>query len=221
MTHPDPQNPDAPRWQRRPEERPDEILDAALGVFGRCGFARARLEEVASEAGVSKGTLYRYFDSKEDLFRAMVRAKIVSCVVAGEEYVRQYYGSATELLVDLMRRLWETARRPEVLGIARLVQGELGQFPELARFYFDEVILPSRRLFEQALERGLASGEFRQLPSGVAARGIASLLVHSAQSQVFFTLYDPNSLGDEPLLEGIVDLVLDGVRARPTAATTD
>ncbi|HEU4700315.1 MAG TPA: TetR/AcrR family transcriptional regulator [Gemmatimonadales bacterium] len=221
MSHPDPRPPETPRWQRRPEERPEEILDAALGVFGRCGFAPARLEEVAREAGVSKGTLYRYFASKEDLFRAMVRAKVVTCVVAGEEYVRQYYGSATELLVDLMRRLWETVSRPEVIRIARLVQGELGRFPELARFYYEEVILPSRRLFEQALERGLASGEFRQLAHAATARAIASLLVHSAQSQAFFSVYDPNALDGERLFEGIVDLVLDGVRARPPAVTTD
>ena len=77
----------SPRWQRRPEDRPDEILDAATTVFGEQGFARTRLEDVAKRAGVSKGTLYLYFDSKESLFREMVRRNVVS-VVAEERFLR-------------------------------------------------------------------------------------------------------------------------------------
>ena len=68
----------SPRWQRRPEARPDEILDAAFAVFGETGFARAKIDDVARLAGVSKGTVYLYFDSKESLFREMVRAKVVA-----------------------------------------------------------------------------------------------------------------------------------------------
>jgi AcrR family transcriptional regulator len=210
---PSPSSP--PRWQRRPEARPDEILDAALAVFGESGFARAKLDDVARLAGVSKGTLYLYFDSKESLFREMVRAKVVASLAEAEVYVRTYEGPARALLVELIRRMYSRVRREQMTRIARLVQGELGHFPELARFYFDEVILRARRLVEQVLERGTATGEFRPSTNGFAARGLSSLLVHTAQVQCFFHHFDPQALTDEQAIEGLIDLYLHGVLAHP------
>ena len=148
----------SPRWQRRPEARPDEILDAALAVFGESGFARAKIEEVARLAGVSKGTVYCYFDSKESLFREMVRAKVVASLAEAEVFVRTYEGSARGLLAELIRRMYRRVRREEMMQLARVVQGELPHFPELARFYFDEVILRARRLIAQVLESLCAAG---------------------------------------------------------------
>lgn len=210
-----------PRWHRRPEARREEILDAAYAVFGEHGFARAKLDDVARRAGVSKGTLYLYFDSKETLFREMVRAKIVPCVVQGEELVRTHQGTARELLVALMDRMWSTVRTAEMARIGRLVKSELSNFPELARFYFDEVIGRSRRLFETALERGVASGEFRQGPHRFAPRAITSLLVHAGQYQCFFGALDPDAMSDEAVVDGVIDLVLNGVLARPAHRTKD
>jgi AcrR family transcriptional regulator len=210
---PSPSSP--PRWQRRPEARPDEILDAALAVFGESGFARAKLDDVARLAGVSKGTLYLYFDSKESLFREMVRAKVVASLAEAEVYVRTYEGPARALLIELIRRMYGRVRREQMTRIARLVQGELGHFPELARFYFDEVILRARRLVEQVLERGIATGEFRPSTSGFAARGLSSLVVHTAQVQCFFHHFDPQALTDEQAVEGLIDLYLHGVLAHP------
>lgn len=204
-----------PRWQRRPEARPDEIIDAALAVFGQSGFARAKLDDVARQAGVSKGTLYLYFDSKESLFREMVRARVVASLAEAEEFVRGYEGSSRELLVELVRRMYTRIRCEQMTRIARLVQGELGHFPELARFYFDEVILRARRLVGQVLDRGIATGEFRPSTNGFAARGLSSLLVHTAQVQCFYHVFDPHGLTDEQAVEGLIDLYLHGVLARP------
>jgi AcrR family transcriptional regulator len=204
-----------PRWQRRPEARADEILDAAQRVFGESGFARARLDDVARLAGVSKGTLYLYFDSKESLFREMVRAKVVASLAEAEAFVRTFDGSARALLVELIRRMYTRVRRDQMMQLARMVQGELPHFPELARFYFDEVILRARRLIEQVLERGVASGEFRPGASGFAARGLSSLLVHTAQVQCFFQRFDPQALTEEQAVEGLIDLYLHGVLAHP------
>ncbi len=204
-----------PRWQRRPEARPDEILDAALAVFGESGFARAKIEDVARLAGVSKGTVYLYYDSKEALFREMVRAKIVATLAEGEALVRTHEGSARALLVDLIRGMYVRVRDEGMTRIARVVQAELMYFPELARFYFDEVILRARRLIEQVLERGVATGEFRSTSHAFAARGLTSLLVHTAHVQCFFHVFDPQALGDEQALDGLLDLYLHGVLARP------
>jgi AcrR family transcriptional regulator len=204
-----------PRWQRRPEARPDEIIDAALAVFGESGFARAKLDDVARLAGVSKGTLYLYFDSKESLFREMVRARVVASLAEAEDFARGYEGSARDLMVQLVRWMYTRIRGEPMIRISRLVQSELSYFPELARFYFDEVILRARRLVEEVLERGTAAGEFRLSTNGFAARGLSSLLVHTAQLQCFYHSFDPRALSDEQAVEGLIDLYLHGVLARP------
>ena len=146
-----PTSPPAPRWQRRPEARPEEILDAALEVFGEQGYARARLEEVAQRAGVSKGTVYLYFDSKETLFREMVRAKAVAALRQGEAFAAAFQGSHRDLLVAFLERMYQLLREHKLSRISRLVQSELVGFPELAHFYTQEVILPARRLVESIL----------------------------------------------------------------------
>lgn len=219
MSQPPTSNPSTPRWQRRPEARPEEILDAAFATFGELGFARTKIEDVARLAGVSKGTVYLYFDSKEALFRAMVRARIVAPLAEAEEFVRSDQGPARVLLVELIRRTYARLRGDQMARIARIVQGELGSFPELARFYFDEVILRARRLFDSVLARGIETGEFRPEARAFAPRALSSLLVHTAQLQCFFRRCDPDALSDERMVEGLVDTVLHGVLARPAART--
>ena len=204
-----------PRWQRRPDARPEEILEAAKHVFGESGYAGTKLEDVARRAGVSKGTLYLYFDSKEALFREMVRAKVVTALAHAEETVRTFDGSSRELLVILVSSMYRRLRDDGMARVGRVVQAELPSFPELAQFYFEEVILRSRRLVSRVLERGVESGEFREVSHGFAARGLASLLVHTAQLQCFFHDFDPDQLSDEAALGGLVDLYLHGVLARP------
>lgn len=206
-----------PRWKRRPDARPAEILAAAAEVFGASGFARTRLEDVAHRARVSKGTLYRYFDSKDALFRAMVRASVVTRLAAVEEQVRTSEEPSRELLARLIRGMWDSMRDPTLAGIIRLVHSELHEFPELARFYFDEVIVRARRILQSVLDRGARRGEFRPDLHGFAARGIPLLMVISAQTQCFFAPLDPERLPDAQVLDGILDLSLNGVVARPPA----
>ena len=204
-----------PRWQRRPEARPEEILDAAQQVFGECGFARAKLDDVARLAGVSKGTLYLYFDSKETLFRAMVRAKIVALLAECEAMVESHSGSCRDLLVQLITGMFHSMRDHEIVKISRVAQAEFSSFPELAQFYFHEVIVRGRRLVAQVLERGIETGEFRAIPHGFGARALPSLLVHSVQVQSWFRPLDPEALSDDHTLEGLIDFCLHGVLARP------
>ena len=204
-----------PRWQRRPEARPEEILDAAQEVFGQSGFARAKLDDVARLAGVSKGTLYLYFDSKETLFREMVRAKIVALLEESEALVESHSGPCRDLLVQLITGMFHSMRNQEIVTISRVAQAEFASFPELAQFYFDEVIVRARRLVQKVLERGIQAGEFRAIPYGFGARALPSLLVHSVQVQCWFRQLDPEALTDEEALEGLIDFCLQGVLARP------
>jgi AcrR family transcriptional regulator len=208
-----------PRWQRRPEARPEEIVEAAMTVFGQSGYARAKIDDVARVAGVSKGTVYLYFDSKEALFREMVRTRIVAALAEAEQFVRDHDGSGRELLVEVIRRMYLRMRSDQMTQLARMVHSELPHFPELARFYFDEVILRARRLVAQVLARGEARGEFRPGASGFAARGLSSLLVHTAQMQCFFQRFDPQALTEDQAIEGLIDLYLHGVLAHPSDRT--
>lgn len=208
-----------PRWQRRPEARPEEILDAAHRVFGETGFARAKLDDVARLAGVSKGTLYLYFDSKETLFREMVRAKIVALLARSEALVESHSGSCRDLLVQVITGMFHSLRDQDIVRISRVAQAEFASFPELAQFYFQEVIVRARRLVEQVLQRGIRAGEFRPVSHGFGARALPSLLVHSVQVQSWFGELDPEALSDEEALEGLIDFCLNGVLARPDSPT--
>jgi hypothetical protein len=111
--------------------------------------------------------------------------------------------------------MYRRMRSDQMARISRLVHAELGNFPELAKFYFEEVILRARRLIEDVIRRGVEAGEFRAVPHGFAARGLCSLLVQTAQVQRFFHDIDPGALTEEQALEGLIDLYLYGVLARP------
>src|SRR5262245_12418339 len=200
-----------PRWQRRPESRPEEILDAALHVFGEQGFARTRLEDVAKRAGVSKGTLYLYFKSKEDLFREMARFCVSASLAEGEEFVRTFHGSTRDLLEQFIRRYWAKMNDPVNLRLVRVVHLELTNFPELARLYFQEVITQMRSLIQSIIQLGIERGEFRTVNSGFAARALQILCAQLAQYQHHFRAYDLHPMSHDELESGIIDLYLNGV----------
>jgi AcrR family transcriptional regulator len=210
-----------PRWQRRPESRPEEILEAALHVFGEQGFARTRLEDVARRAGVSKGTLYLYFKSKEDLFREMARACVSARVAEEEEFARTFEGSTRDLLEQFIRHYWAKMNEPANLRLVRVVNLELTNFPELARFFFQEVILRMRTLIQSIIDLGIERGEFRPVNSAFTARALQTLCAQLAQSQHVFRPYDSHPMSNADLESGIVDLYLNGVLQRPSSASRD
>jgi TetR/AcrR family transcriptional regulator len=148
---------------RRKEARPGELLDAALALFVEKGFAATRVEEVAARAGVSKGTLFLYFPSKEELFKAVVRENIAGRVLEGASEVAGYSGPTSELLAYLMQQWWARFGATKASGIAKLIISEASNFPELAHFYQDEVVTPCQELVRSVLQRGMARGEFREL----------------------------------------------------------
>ncbi len=150
-----------PRWERRKEARPAELLAAALDLFVERGYAGTRLDDVAARAGVSKGTLYLYFAAKEDLFKAVVRENIVSLISAKADAVAGHGGPSDALLADLISSWWHEFGSTRAGGISKLLMAESGNFPEIARFFLDEVIVPWHALLGSAVERGIARGEFR------------------------------------------------------------
>ena len=150
--------------RRRKEERPQELLSAALALFVEKGFAATRLDDVAARAGVSKGTVYLYFSSKEELFKAVIREGIIPALAEGESLVAGYSGDAAGLLREILLGWWRTVGGTPLAGIPKLMISEAGNFPETASYYYETVILRGRRLLGSVLQRGMAAGEFRNLP---------------------------------------------------------
>lgn len=207
-----------PRWRRLPEERPRQIMEAALEVFGDRGLAGARIEDIARLAGVSKGTVYLYFPTKEALFCAMVREKIGDTITRTEARIAEDGGTASDQLRTYLGALWASVRSPLFESLYRLVHGELHHFPNLLAFYIQEVSGRSMRVVEQILERGIAAGEFRALDASVAARMLHALVVKHGQ---WATQRDciPFLAGipDDRLLEQITDFYLHAIQATPAA----
>src|SRR4051812_3002410 len=165
----------SPKWRRCPEDRPEQIIQAALQVFGECGLANARLQDIAERAGVSKGTIYLYFPNKEELFREMIRQTAVAAIERAEQTVT--HGTPTVQLLTFMRGYWAFVRSPVFSTIYRLVLGELHQFPDLAKFYADNVVKRGLRLVADIVQRGIDAGEFREIDPMIAARMLAALTV--------------------------------------------
>jgi len=160
--------PVAPIRKRRKEARPAELLAAALDLFVARGFAATRLEDVAAQAGVSKGTLYLYFENKEALFKAVIREGIVPVLVENEEIAARHDGSTFALLKKLLDNWWTKIGLTAYAGIPKLMVAEATNFPDVAQFYYEQVISRGRALLGTALRRGMECGEFRTLEVEVA-----------------------------------------------------
>ena len=206
--------------RRRKDARPHELLDAALSLFVERGFAATRSEEVAARAGVSKGTLYLYFPSKEDLFKAVVRTYLSAPIAEGQALADNYVGSMADLLRTLIRILWTHIGLTDAGSICKVVIGEVRNFPDLAQFYLSEVIEPTHRLLAGTLQRGIDRGEFRPIPVDAAVPALIapSLLLALHKHSVGACPMCHAFPQDESLvIETQIDLVLDGLCRRPGA----
>lgn len=160
----------APRWRRRKEARPAEILAAALEIFGERGYEATRLVDVARRAGCTKGTIFLYYENKIELFKAAVREVMLPLVLETERLVEAHRGSSRELVEQLLRLRWDHMMRNRLSGLVKLMLAETRTYPELARFYNDEFIERNQALLRKVLENGIDRGEFRPMDVIQAAR---------------------------------------------------
>lgn len=202
-----------PRWERRKDARPQELLAAALELFVERGYASTRLEDVARRAGVSKGTLYLYFTNKEELFKAVVRENIVPALGEAEDIISSYEGHSADLLRLVMLGWWERLGATQASGIIKLVMAEAGNFPYLALFYQEEVINRSTIMISSMFERAIARGDFRPVDVSVMTQVlIAPMLMLITWKH---TIGPCNQGGLEPMafLEAFLDMALNGLLA--------
>jgi AcrR family transcriptional regulator len=158
------------RWRRRKEARPNEILDAALAVFAEKGFTAARMEDIAQRAGVTKGTIYLYFENKEAVFKSLVRGSIGTTLEGVLEASRGFQGSSRELLTLVLTTMGRLLTTSDRVVLVKVILAESSNFPELRRFYYDEIVSQGLALLTGAVARGTASGEFRAIDPDHAAR---------------------------------------------------
>lgn len=215
----DPTSPIGPdgRRERRKQARPKELLDAALDLFVEKGFAATRSEEVAARAGVSKGTLFLYFPSKEELFKAVVRENISGRFAEWREEFEQFQGSTADMVRACLHTWWERIGATRASGITKLMIGEARNFPEIAAFYQQEVIRPAHGLVRRILQRGIARGEFRAMDLDYA--------VYTLVAPMVFLIMMKHSLGacapeDYPLdpqryVDQHAEILLRGLCLRP------
>jgi TetR/AcrR family transcriptional regulator len=207
--------------ERRKEARPGELLDAALDLFVEKGFAATRAEEVAARAGVSKGTLFLYFQSKEELFKAVVRENISGRFKDWNQEFETFEGTAAEMLVYCMTTWWGQVGATRASGITKLMMSEAGNFPDINAFYQQEVVQPGQTLIRRIMQRGIDRGEFRPMDLDYAIYSVVAPMIflvlskHSAG-----TCGDPSLPGNaEKYLAAQVDIILHGLSAPATGKT--
>jgi AcrR family transcriptional regulator len=203
----------ARRWRRRKDARPAEIVTAALEVFAERGFSAARLDDVAARAGISKGTLYLYFPSKEELFKAVVREALLPNLERVERLLRAHPGPAAAQLEMMIGQIGALLQGTQIGVIPKLIIAEAGNFPELARFYLEEVVQRGLGLLAGILERGIESGEFRAVDVGHSARTVIAPVLLAAIWKTTFEAHVGARLDAEAFLGVAVDVVLSGLRA--------
>jgi AcrR family transcriptional regulator len=199
------------RWQRRKEERPAELLDAALSEFFEKGFAAARLEDIAARAGVSKGTVYLYFDSKEDMFEALVHA----IPQANIEQVRAIAGDpsvpADKLLERVLTFVGGFLRDERMIKFPRLIISDGGRFPKLAETYKREVISRGVGILSSIIERGIAEGRFRKVDPERAAFAAISPLLFVAIWHTTFERFDDKAFDADAYVAQHIETFLRGI----------
>jgi AcrR family transcriptional regulator len=203
----------APRWARRKDARPAELLAAALEIFVERGFAATRLEDIAARAGVSKATLYLYYENKADLLKAVVRGGILPAIAHAETRLREFPGDSSALLAAVIRGVWGEVGGTLLTGIPKLILAEAGNFPELARFYHDEVIERALGLLAAVVERGVRRGEFRDVDVAPTARALVGPLLLMMLWRHSFQRFEATPLPEARYLESYLGLVLRGLRA--------
>jgi len=208
-------NPGPPKWRRRKEARPAEIVAAALDVFAEKGFAAARLDDIAAAAGVSKGALYLYFETKQDLFRAVVRHAISPNLEQIEAAVAAADIPFAMVLRGFYSRMLAMLTTTRVGAVAKMVIGESRNFPDLAQVWHDELVSRALGVMTSVISRAQAKGEVRPGDPRLHAFSIIGPILLGILWTETFTPIGAEPLDLATLINQHADTVLAGLEARP------
>lgn len=201
--------------QRRKEARPGELLEAALDVFVERGYAATRLEEIAQRAGVSKGTLYLYFENKEALLKAVVQESMVPLIAEGEDLAAQAADDPAGTLQRLVTRWWREVGSTKLGGIPKLVMAEAGNFPEVAQFFYENVVMRGQALFKRVAEAGIAQGVFRHCDPALICDLAIKPLIFNHMWCKSFAHCDAKAIDPEAYFNAHLNVLLNGLLSQP------
>ena len=206
-----------PKFKRRAEARPDEVLDAALELFLEGGFAATKVEDVAKRAGLSKGTVYLYFPSKDALLEGIVKRAIAPLAAATFEQLAGFEGDPRIALRMVIGRLSEAMRDPRRIAIPALIMREATQFPQVAEMYKREVLGVAIPAVTALLQRGMDQGYLRQLDAELTVRSIVGPIGAHLMLAAIFGIMPKDGLALDRLVENHLSILFDGLSARPEA----
>ena len=199
-----------PRYQRRKEERPQEITAAAFAAFAENGYAATRVEEVAKRAGVSKGLMYLYFKTKEELFKAVIKSVVIRRVDALIDSIEETQLSSEEFLRGPMLMFMQRIPGSPVSVVIRLLLSEGPRHPDLVDYYWKNVVNKGLTAITRFVERGIERGEFR--PSAV--NELPQLFLAPVMLSIIWKiLFATRSLDTDKLMETQIDMILAYIKA--------
>ncbi|WDR04552.1 TetR/AcrR family transcriptional regulator [Devosia rhodophyticola] len=203
----------APKFRRRADDRPDEVLDAALELFADQGFANTKVEQIAKRAGLSKGTVYLYFPSKQAIIEALVRRAVTPVAERALAHAGAFAGDPRNGISAALRQLAHGLADVRILAIPKLVVREAALVPELAQMYRHEVLDRVLPAIEMLIQRGIDAGYFRQVDANLTLRSlIGPILVHLMLADVF-DISPPEGLSFDRLIENHLTILFDGLSA--------
>lgn len=202
-----------PKFRRRAEARPDEVLDAALDLFIEQGFAATRVEDIARRAGLSKGAVYLYFPSKVAILEALVQRALMPIAAEALGFAGSFEGDPRMVITVVMKLLARKLNDPRVLAIPKLILREAPGFPELAALYRREVLDRFMPVVEGVISKGIDQGYLRQVDPQLAIRSIVGpVLAHLALAEVF-GVTPPDGLAIDRLIDTHLTILFDGLSA--------
>lgn len=199
------------RWRRRKNARPQEILEAALAVFAGKGFAATRMDDIAARAGVTKGTIYLYFDSKEALFKALLRETADAKLAEFLALASAHEGPIAPFIAQLLRGIGTFVATTDRAVLPKIVIAEAGNFPELARFHHDLIVSRVLAFVTQMIVKGQERGEFRKMPPEHAARLLIAPIPFIVIWRTTFAQFDKAPYDYAGLIEAHIETFLKGI----------
>lgn len=206
----------APRWQRRPEQRPEEIATAALHVFAQRGLHQTTLDDVAKEAGVSKGTIYLYFKSKEELFVAAAQRVVpipeeLPLATTAQPMTEKAVGS---LLREVARTMYRRFCTPAYRAFFSLMAAETLRHPEWGQLYFEKIVLPQNQRFAELFQQAATQGTIRKVDPLLVARAFIGMFLTMALTQEHLGGKQLTPFSEQHIVDSLTDIFLHGISPR-------
>lgn len=199
--------------QRRKDARPSEIIDAGMELFAQRGFERTNLSDVASRAGISKGTIYLYFKSKDALFEAALRDRIAKAIQGAVHHMPDLEGSMETQIKSLIETIYKGIIGGDGLVLFKIMLREGHRFPSLSLLYKDIAISGGTAVLAKVLKTGAERGELRVDPATFDPRLIIAPAIVSALWQLLFP--EENPMATPGYAAAHLDMVLRGILSNP------